>query len=308
MSCCWYAEKGLVLPDSVTARWNCIIALALATRLRTLAALCVATAFAACIAPPVSDVSPQLRPVRFLLTFDDGPSLWQPYNPTSVVLDQLARNAVQPQIKAVFFVQTRSPSAGGSPLGQELLRRTRDEGHVLALHSGSARGHKNHRYLSSAELDQSLADGIADLHALTGRDPELVRPPYWSYDTRTQAAYRAHDLNMLLSDISARDGKIWGWHISLRRRSHFRSNLEQVRREIEIDRLPVVDGVVPVVVTFHDTNDFTASHMEEYLRILVEESQRVGLPLASQPFYDDAASVERVAVLRSQIGVYAGEP
>jgi hypothetical protein len=112
---------------------------------------------------------------------------------------------------------------------------------------------------------------------------------------------------MLLTDINARDGKIWGWHISLRRRSHFRANLEQVRREMEMDRMPVVDGVVPVVVTFHDTNDFTASHMEEYLRILVEESARVGLPTANPPFYDDAAMLERVAILRSQLGIYAGE-
>jgi len=270
--------------------------------------LIFAAALAAC-APHSVREAPQapLHPVRFLLTFDDGPSLWRPYNPTTAVLDQLARNAVQPQIKAVFFVQTRSTSAGASAFGQQLLQRERDEGHVLALHSGSPRGHKNHRYLSPAELDQSLADGIADIRTLCGRDAALVRPPFWSYDARTQAAYREHDLNMLLTDINARDGKIWGWHISLRRRSHFRVNLEQVRREMEMDRMPVVDGVVPVVVTFHDTNDFTASHMEEYLRILVEESARVGLPTANPPFYDDAAMLERVAILRSQLGIYAGE-
>jgi hypothetical protein len=110
---------------------------------------------------------------------------------------------------------------------------------------------------------------------------------------------------MLLTDISARDGKIWGWHISLRRRSHFRSKLAEVRKAIEQDRLPIVDGVVPVVVTFHDTNDFTASHMQDYLDILVEESRHVGLPLADKPFYDDAATLERVARLRGQIGIYA---
>jgi peptidoglycan/xylan/chitin deacetylase (PgdA/CDA1 family) len=273
-----------------------------------LAVLCAAALLAGCAdLRPRDASSPPVRPVRFLLTFDDGPSLWRPYNPTTVVLDTLAKNSVQPQIKALFFVQTRSPSAGGSVLGQQLLQRVRDEGHVLALHSGSARGHKNHRRLPPAELDQSLRDGIADIHALWGRDPTLVRPPYWSYDARTQAAYRACGLNMLLSDISARDGKIWGWHISLRRRSHFRSSLERVRREIELDRLPVVDGVVPVVITFHDTNDFTASHMDEYLRILIEESARVGLPVARAPFYSDGANVERIAVLRAQLEVYSGE-
>ncbi|HYL17304.1 MAG TPA: polysaccharide deacetylase family protein [Burkholderiales bacterium] len=252
-------------------------------------------------APPVPHVA------RFALTFDDGPSLSAPYNTTTVILDTLAQNSQQSQIKAVFFVQTRSPTAGGSARGQELLHREVNEGHLLALHSGSARGHKNHRWLASAELDQSLSDGIEDLRALTGHVPTLVRPPYWSYDERTQQVYTAHGLTMLLTDISARDGKIWGWHISLRRRSHFRSKLEEVRKGIEQDRLPIVDGVVPVVVTFHDTNDFTASHMQEYLDILVEESRRVGLPLADRPFYDDAATLERVARLRGQIGIYAAE-
>ena len=272
--------------------------------------LCLLVAIAGCQSPSPGTqpaAPPVPHPARFALTFDDGPSLSAPYNTTTVILDTLAQNSQQSQIKAVFFVQTRSPTAGGSARGQELLHREVNEGHLLALHSGSARGHKNHRWLAPAELDQSLSDGIEDLRTLTGHVPTLVRPPYWSYDERTQQVYTAHGLTMLLTDISARDGKIWGWHISLRRRSHFRSKLEEVRKGIEQDRLPVVDGVVPVIVTFHDTNDFTASHMQEYLDILVEESRRVGLPLADRPFYDDAATLERVARLRGQIGIYAAE-
>src|SRR3954451_20514991 len=303
MSFFWFAAKLRLIANRDA---HTITGICAARRLALLAITCVILTLTGCDAPAVREGADRpLRPVRFLLTFDDGPSLARPYNPTTAGLEQLAQNAVQPQIKAVFFVQTRSPGAGGSPFGQQLLRRVRDEGQVIALHSGSVRGHKNHRYLDAAQLDQTLADGIADIHAVTGHDATLVRPPFWAYDARTQAAYFAHGLNMLLSDISARDGKIWGWHISLRRRWHFRSNLEQTRREL--DRLPVVDGVVPIVVTFHDTNDFTSSHMAEYLHILVEESQHVGLPLAPRPFYDDAATVERVAVLRAQFGVYVGE-
>jgi len=272
--------------------------------------LCLLVALAGCQSPSPGAkpaAPPVPHPARFVLTFDDGPSLSAPYNTTTVILDTLAQNSQQAQIKAVFFVQTRSPTAGGSPRGQDLLHREVNEGHLLALHSGSARGHKNHRWLPPAELDQSLSDGIEDLRELTGRAPTLVRPPYWSYDARTQQVYTTHGLTMLLTDISARDGKIWGWHISLRRRSHFRSKLAEVRKAIEQDRLPIVDSVAPVVVTFHDTNDFTASHMQEYLDILVQESRRVGLPLADKPFYDDAATLERVARLRGQIGIYAAE-
>jgi peptidoglycan/xylan/chitin deacetylase (PgdA/CDA1 family) len=281
---------------------------ALLGRLTALPVLCVPLALVGCQNPGVRDATATPpHQVRFLLTFDDGPSLRKPFNPTIAILEQLAHNDVQPQIKAVFFVQTRSASAGGTPLGQEILRSIHDEGHVIALHSGSVRGHKNHRFLSPVELDQSLSDGTADIRAISGYDPSLVRPPYWSFDVHTQAAYRAHGLDMLLTDVSARDGKIWGWHISLRRRIHFRAKLAEVRRGIEEDRLPIVQGVVPIVITFHDTNDFTARHMQEYLQILVEESRRVGLPLAAKPFYDDGDTIERVASLRAGIGVYAAE-
>jgi peptidoglycan/xylan/chitin deacetylase (PgdA/CDA1 family) len=245
---------------------------------------------------PIVPIGP---PVRFLLTFDDGPSIWQPYNPTSAILDQLAANPVQPQIKALFFVQTRAHNAGGSEAGRASLRRIHAEGHLLGLHSGSPRGHVNHRLLAPAELDRSLADGTADIQSLAGAAPALVRPPFWSYGATTLAAYRRAGLHMLLTDINARDGKIYGWNISLRRRSHFRNGLAEVRENIAANKLPVVDGVIPVVITFHDTNTFTARHMSEYLSILTEESKRVGLMVAEQPFYRSAAEIEKAALARS---------
>jgi len=273
-------------------------------RLRALAGLCAA--LAACASPsPPAPIDHSLPPARFLLTFDDGPSPFTWYNPTRVILDTLARNDVQPEIKAVFFVQTRARGAS-TPEGQALLRRTHEEGHVLGLHSGTARGHVDHRHLSPAELDQSLEDGIRDLTALTGHPPALVRPPFWNWNDRTHAAYAAHGLAMLLTDINARDGKAYGWTISLRRRPHFRAGLERVRAHAHT--LPVHNGVLPVVITFHDTNVFTANHLQEYLHILVEESNRVGLPIATPPFYNDAEEIEEAALLRARAGVYAGPP
>ena len=273
-----------------------------------------ATAIALCAActqpaPKTTDLGPPATtPVRFLLTFDDGPSTWEPYNPTRAILEQLQRNTVQPEVKAIFFVQTRDPRAGGGPAGQTLLRRIHAEGHVLALHSGTARGHVSHTGLSDNELDQSLRDGIVDIEAISGAAPTLVRPPFWRFDERTLKAYEAWGLRMLLTDISARDGKIYGWTISLRRRSHFEAGLAQVRRAIEDGKMQAIDGVVPVIITFHDTNTFTASHMQEYLEILVDKAQVVGLPLARPAFYNDGEQMERVAGLRAEAGVYAGPP
>ena len=273
-----------------------------------------ATAIALCAActqaPPKPDDfgPPVTTPVRFLLTFDDGPSTWEPYNPTRAILDQLQRNTSQNEVKAIFFVQTRDPRAGGGSAGQALLRRIHGEGHVLALHSGSARGHVSHTGLSDTELDQSLGDGIADIEAITGAAPTLVRPPFWRFNERTLTAYHARGLRMLLTDINARDGKIYGWTISLRRRSHFAAGLAQVRRAIEDGKMQTIDGVVPVVITFHDTNTFTAGHMQEYLEILVDKAHVVGLPLARPPFYNDAEQMQGVARLRAEAGIYAGPP
>jgi peptidoglycan/xylan/chitin deacetylase (PgdA/CDA1 family) len=276
--------------------WAAAIALALCT---------------ACTEPATKSAQPGpalATPVRFLLTFDDGPSTWEPYNPTRAVLDQLQHNAVQPGVKAIFFVQTRDPRAGGGAAGQALLRRIHAEGHVLALHSGSARGHVSHVGMSAAELDQSLRDGIADIEAITGAAPKFVRPPFWRFNESTLAAYRAQGLLMLLTDINARDGKIYGWTISLRRRSHFKAGLDQVRTAIVEGRLRPIDGAVPVIITFHDTNTFTASHMQEYLQILVEQSDAVGLPLTPLPFYNEGEEIQRVAGLRAESAVYAGPP
>jgi len=71
-----------------------------ASRLRRVWIAVSAVAFiSACTQPtpnPVDPGPPPGAPVRFLITFDDGPSTWEPYNPTRVILDQLLHNPVQP--------------------------------------------------------------------------------------------------------------------------------------------------------------------------------------------------------------------
>jgi peptidoglycan/xylan/chitin deacetylase (PgdA/CDA1 family) len=280
-----------------------------AVKKTTTAALALVLLLCGCAGPSLDEaraLPPNAYPARFLLTFDDGPSTGAPYNPTRAILDALARNPVQPGIKAVFFLQTRDPRAGGSEAGRTLMRREHAEGHVLAVHSGSPRGHIDHMLLPDAELDRTLADAQSDIAAITGTTPDLVRPPFWNYDARTLAAYRRRGLHMLLTDVSANDGVIYIFVMSFRRRSHIRDALAEVREQIASGALPVVGGVIPLVVTFHDTNTFTAHHMDEYLRILTEEAANVGLVLAPKPFYDDAGAIERAARVRAIDGKTAG--
>ncbi|MBM3117121.1 polysaccharide deacetylase family protein [Jeongeupia naejangsanensis] len=243
-------------------------------------------------------------PIRFLLTFDDGPSLWSS-QPTARILAQLADNPVTPGAKAIFFVQTEHESHGGSVEGEALIRAECWAGHRVGVHAGTARGHIPHTALPTDELVQSLQIGRAHLQALCGEVSSLIRPPDWRFDDRTTAAYRSLGMAMLLADVRAFDGKIYGWYASLRRRSNINTDLERVRDAIAAGRMPEVDGVIPVVVGFHDTNPYTASHMTEYLQILVEEAANVGLPLADPPFYTDGHAVEHAARVRGERDSYA---
>lgn len=237
--------------------------------------------------------------VRFLLTFDDGPSLWES-QPTTQVLQQLASNPVTPGIKAIFFVQTAHIAHGGSEAGRRIMRLTCMADHILGVHSGTPRGHIPHVRLAADELITSLENAKQDIAAqCDGGAADLVRPPDWAYNDATLSAYRGAGLDMLLTDVSANDGKIYGWTVSVRRRAHFRDELARVAQIRAAGLLPEVGGVLPVVVTFHDVNPYTASHMVEYLQILVEESAAAGLPLADPPFYTDRTAMHRAAHLRA---------
>lgn len=271
---------------------------------RALIMAVLASALSGCIGPPIeltAQTEQRLRaqpPIRFLLTFDDGPSASSFWNPSLDVLDALAHNPVQPGIKAVFFVQTRASRAGGSEIGRSVMQREQREGHVLGFHTATA-GHTNHRSLSPDELEQSLTNGAADIAAITGTAPTLVRPPFWSYDRRTFAAYQRHGLHVLLTDLSANDGKVWGITASPRRRINLIRQLSEVRERIAAGQMPVVDGVIPVVVTFHDLNRYTARHAREYLQILLDSARTTGVKTDAKPFYDDRQALERAAMMRT---------
>ncbi|MHC8314803.1 polysaccharide deacetylase family protein [Pseudomonas sp. LB3P31] len=271
---------------------------------KLLAPLVIAAGLVGCIAAPIPMTTQTAQgleaqpPIRFLLTFDDGPSASSFWNPTMTVLDSLAQNPLQPGIKAVFFVQTRASRAGGSEIGRQVMHREQVEGQILGFHTATP-GHSNHRSLDDVDLEQSLSNGSADIAAITGAPPTLVRPPFWNYDKRTFAAYQRHGLHVLLTDLSANDGKIWGFNASPQRRSHMLRSMSEVRERIARGELPVVDGVIPVVVTFHDLNRYTARHTREYLQILLDSAQETGVKVAQVPFYDDTAALQRAAMART---------
>ena len=268
------------------------------------ALLVLALCLSGCIGAPVT-LTPTTQqrlqtqaPIRFLLTFDDGPSASGYNNPSRSVVADLAHNPVLAGIKAVFFLQTEAARSGGSSRGRKTMEREHAAGHILAFHTATA-FHTNHRWLSDAELERTLTQGAADIASITGSPPVLVRPPFWNYDKRTFAAYQRHGMQVLLTDLSANDGKIWGFNGSPRRRANLYRQLSLVRERIALGELPTVDGVIPVVVTFHDINRYTARHMQEYLQILMDSARINGLNTAAEPFYTDTTQLQRAALART---------
>ncbi len=243
--------------------------------------------------------SHQTPAIRLLLTFDDGPSTRTSSSPTDQILNVLAHNSVQEGIKAVFFSQTRLYDIHSGALTRKLLQREAEEGHVLGVHSGTLKHHSDHRGLDNLELEGFLTDTKVILQEITGITPLLVRPPYWAFNDRTQRAYAAFDLHMLLTDVSVSDGKSWGYRANPRRRSVLREQMHAVHKRIAAGQIPIVDGLLPVIVTFHDTNTWTAKHMEEYLELLVSSAIEAGIVLDSQPFYTDRDQLEQAGLQRS---------
>jgi peptidoglycan-N-acetylglucosamine deacetylase len=256
-------------------------------------------AAAAAAAPEVQDPAPPTAmapaPIRFLLSFDDGPSSSIHYNPTEAILAKLEQNHLQPGIKAIFFTQTRAVNGGGTKVGRALLRREYEAGHVLGFHTATPR-HSNHRFLREEDLEASLARGIADLEAITGAAPKFVRPPFWNYDARTLAMYHRHGMQMVLTELSANDGVIYGINFSMTKRRNMRKLLLAQRERWRAGAMPEVDGSTPIVVTFHDVNTYTASVLEDYMDILLDVARELEMPTAAKPFYDDRDEIERAAM------------
>jgi peptidoglycan/xylan/chitin deacetylase (PgdA/CDA1 family) len=263
-------------------------------------ALACGLGLAACRSVLPDAVAPvSALPVRFLITFDDGPSGAARNNSTALILDTLAHNRWQDGIKAIFFVQTRHRTGGGTGTGQQLMQRMHRDGHLLALHTASVRGHVNHTQMPLAELDRNLGDGIEDIRRISGAAARFVRPPFWHFNPATLARYEMHGLSMLLDDISIRDGKVWGITSNPNARKRIRADLHKVARRIRDGELPAVSGYFPLVMTMHDTNSTTARNLESYLGMLVEEARHVGLLVHPQPFITPGEELIRVATLRA---------
>ena len=63
--------------------------------------------------------------------------------------------------------------------------------------------------------------------------------------------------------------------------------------------MPIVNGVTPIVVTFHDVNNYTARNIEVYLNILLQVAHELEMPVSEKPFYDDRNEIEIATLARA---------
>ena len=246
---------------------------------------------------PTLPNNPATNPkVKFLLTFDDGPSARKTRNPTLSILDQLATNEVQSPVCAIFFIQTQHRRGVAKPKGMDVLQEIPRRGQLVGLHSVSPRGHVDHTTIPTNQLTSLLLDGKQLLNRVSGEDPLFVRPPYGVTNPITRAIYHELHLNLLMADITAHDGIIYGYKASLRRRINIRNGLTSIRNQLvkNPDRLTPY----PIILAFHDVNPYTARHLTEYLHIIMEEATRAGLSFPDRPFYDNPSEASAAALQR----------
>jgi peptidoglycan-N-acetylglucosamine deacetylase len=120
------------------------------------------------------------RPPTLYLTFDDGPNAaWTP-----PLLDALRDSGT----RATFFLIDEHVTPETAPI----VRRIADEGHAIALHSGT----RHLMVMSPDALAHRLTGAAARIEAITGREPcRLFRPHAgWRsgsmYAGVSQAGYR----------------------------------------------------------------------------------------------------------------------
>jgi peptidoglycan/xylan/chitin deacetylase (PgdA/CDA1 family) len=131
-------------------------------------------------------------PTEVMLTFDDGPSV--PY--TAQVLDVLRAN----HIKATFFL-----CGANAERYPDLVRRIRDEGHVIGNHTWS----HPYLYLASRETIAAEIDRTQDvLEKITGTRPVWFRPPFGVRGFALREILKDRGMKMMLWSDRGHDGNL----------------------------------------------------------------------------------------------------
>lgn len=183
----------------------------------------------------------------------------------------------------MFFVQTHVPIRGGSEVGRRVITEEAAAGHIVGIHTGSTEDHVDHRARVRAPAYDWNRDGVLDdkdgdcalesdlrraaarITKLTGRRPVLVRPTYGATNAAVRAVYATLGLRMLLWHVDSRDALDHA-----RGRAVIAANLRRGIHE------QIHAGHRTIIVLFHDINDITQAHLDDYLIAIYEAIEAEG--------------------------------
>ncbi len=184
----------------------------------------------------------RMAPSEVLLTFDDGP------HPefTPIVLDVLAAE----QIQAVFFVcgeKLLSSKAFG------LVKRARDEGHLIGNHSYD---HVKLTTLGKAEIQAQI---LATHELIKELEPpqKLFRPPYGAYNEDVTSVLKEMGYQLVLWNVDPQD-----WSSAMKPKRW----VERATRQILWRR--------HAVCICHDVHSTTAEYLPYFIKT-IRARQRV---------------------------------
>ena len=124
----------------------------------------------------------------FYLTFDDGPSVEY----TSSLLDLLKEN----DVRATFFVVASFAKSNPS-----IIKRMKDEGHIIGLHSFE---HRNALYQSRNYTKYDFKRSMEIMNEL-GVEVKYFRPPLGHFNINTVFEIKKYNLKTVLWDVMAED-------------------------------------------------------------------------------------------------------
>lgn len=173
-----------------------------------------------------NDIGPDCTVAKCVaLTFDGGPS-----EPTPKLLDILKEK----RVKATFFLQGK----GHTDTYPGTVLRMAEEGHETANHTWS---HKVLTELSADEVEAEMKPVQDDIRRITGRAPDLMRPPQGRTSDEVSAVMKKLGLAQILWSVTAKDYATTDTALITRR------VLEQTRRDGIILLHDRYKGTVPAV-------------------------------------------------------------
>lgn len=190
------------------------------------------------------------------LTFDDGPS----NDYTADILDVLKKY----DVKATFFVTNKA--------SDDLIKREFDEGHVLAVHTGS---HDYAKIYASSEAFWNDFNSVVDrIKGITGKEPDLSRFPGGSSNTVSRR-YNKGIMTQLTKEVEEKGYNYVDWNVLSGDAEQHKSTTLEGKIEEEIKNVTAnLKSNSGNVVLMHDIKLTTSKAIESIVKYGIDHGYK----------------------------------